>query len=90
MNQINKSNIDEMLLLLNAKGIYIVQSTDEESYGRYDWVSDVGGSDVLFDTEYEAFKSWAESNAFIELELFFCWNVRNFLSLSQFTTFTIP
>ena len=54
MNQINKSNIDEMLLLLNAKGICIVQSTDEESYGRYDWVSDVGGSDVSFDTEYEA------------------------------------
>ena len=54
MNQIDQNNIDEMILILKDKGICIVQSTDEESYGRYDWVSDVDGSDVSFDTEYEA------------------------------------
>ncbi len=47
---------EELRADCEANGIRIVQSEDEETIGRWDWVTNTEGSDTSFDTERAAMR----------------------------------
>lgn len=58
------TDIDKARQLLNNMGVRLVQATEPEIYGRWDWIDDANGnaSDMSFPTEEEAIEDFLQTS----------------------------